>query len=87
MDGARLVLTDSRGIQEETTVLGVPCLTLPTTTERPVTVTEGTSRLIDPYDLAAIVGAVCIASDIPKNTAVLPRATQRLPPFSGIDAA
>jgi UDP-N-acetylglucosamine 2-epimerase (non-hydrolysing) len=58
MDGARLVLTDSGGIQEETTVLGVPCLTLRTTTERPVTVTEGTNRLVDPCDAAAIVGAV-----------------------------
>jgi UDP-N-acetylglucosamine 2-epimerase (non-hydrolysing) len=57
-DSARLVLTDSGGIQEETTVLGVPCLTLRTSTERPVTVAEGTNRLIDPYDPAAIVGAV-----------------------------
>ena len=58
MDGARMVLTDSGGIQEETTVLGVPCLTLRTTTERPVTITEGTNRLVDPYDEAALVGAV-----------------------------
>ena len=58
MDGARLVLTDSGGVQEETTVLGVPCLTLRTTTERPVTVAEGSNRLIDPCDAAAIVGAV-----------------------------
>ena len=43
---ARLVLTDSGGIQEETTVLGVPCLTLRDTTERPVTVTHGTNRII-----------------------------------------
>jgi UDP-N-acetylglucosamine 2-epimerase (non-hydrolysing) len=43
---ARLVLTDSGGIQEETTVLGVPCLTLRGTTERPVTVTHGTNRVI-----------------------------------------
>ena len=42
---ARLVLTDSGGIQEETTVLGVPCLTLRENTERPITVTEGTNRL------------------------------------------
>ena len=43
---AALVLTDSGGIQEETTALGVPCLTLRKTTERPVTVTEGTNRVV-----------------------------------------
>ncbi|HEX6938346.1 MAG TPA: UDP-N-acetylglucosamine 2-epimerase (non-hydrolyzing) [Longimicrobiales bacterium] len=42
---ARLVLTDSGGIQEETTILGVPCLTLRENTERPVTITDGTNRL------------------------------------------
>ncbi|HET9480993.1 MAG TPA: UDP-N-acetylglucosamine 2-epimerase (non-hydrolyzing), partial [Candidatus Polarisedimenticolia bacterium] len=46
MSGARLVLTDSGGIQEETTVLKVPCLTLRETTERPVTVSHGTNRVI-----------------------------------------
>src|SRR5439155_25281101 len=46
MSRARLVLTDSGGIQEETTVLGVPCLTLRENTERPVTVTHGTNRVI-----------------------------------------
>jgi UDP-N-acetylglucosamine 2-epimerase (non-hydrolysing) len=65
MAGARLALTDSGGIQEETTVLGVPCLTLRTSTERPVTVTEGTNRLIDPYDPAAIEGAAAGALDGP----------------------
>jgi UDP-N-acetylglucosamine 2-epimerase (non-hydrolysing) len=43
---ARLVLTDSGGIQEETTVLGVPCLTLRNNTERPITCEEGTNELV-----------------------------------------
>jgi len=43
---ASLVLTDSGGIQEETTYLGVPCLTARPNTERPVTITQGTNRLI-----------------------------------------
>ena len=46
MAHARLVLTDSGGIQEETTVLGVPCLTLRNNTERPVTVEQGTNELV-----------------------------------------
>jgi len=44
--GARAVLTDSGGIQEETTFLGIPCLTLRENTERPVTISEGTNRLV-----------------------------------------
>jgi UDP-N-acetylglucosamine 2-epimerase (non-hydrolysing) len=43
---ATVVITDSGGIQEETTYLGVPCLTLRSNTERPVTVTAGTNTLI-----------------------------------------
>lgn len=43
---ARLVLTDSGGVQEETTFFGVPCLTLRENTERPITVREGTNRLV-----------------------------------------
>jgi UDP-N-acetylglucosamine 2-epimerase (non-hydrolysing) len=64
---ARLVLTDSGGIQEETTVLGVPCLTLRKNTERPVTVWEGTNRLVDPRDEDAIVAAAdtVLASPMP----------------------
>ena len=46
MAHARVVLTDSGGIQEETTILGVPCLTLRENTERPVTVELGTNRLV-----------------------------------------
>jgi UDP-N-acetylglucosamine 2-epimerase (non-hydrolysing) len=43
---ARIVLTDSGGLQEETTILGIPCLTLRQNTERPVTVTHGTNRVV-----------------------------------------
>ena len=46
MANAACVLTDSGGIQEETTALGVPCLTLRTGTERPITVTHGTNRIV-----------------------------------------
>ena len=46
MNGARLVVTDSGGIQEETTVLGVPCMTLRENTERPVTIHKGTNVLV-----------------------------------------
>jgi UDP-N-acetylglucosamine 2-epimerase (non-hydrolysing) len=46
MADTRLVLTDSGGIQEETTILGVPCLTLRENTERPITVTEGTNLVV-----------------------------------------
>ncbi len=53
--GARLVLTDSGGLQEETTALGVPCLTLRDNTERPITITQGTNRLVgvDPDTIVA----------------------------------
>ncbi|MGD8806959.1 MAG: UDP-N-acetylglucosamine 2-epimerase, partial [Chloroflexota bacterium] len=55
MQNARLVLTDSGGIQEETTILGIPCLTLRENTERPVTISEGTNQLVgsDPDRIVA----------------------------------
>jgi UDP-N-acetylglucosamine 2-epimerase (non-hydrolysing) len=57
---ATVVITDSGGIQEETTFLGVPCMTLRRTTERPVTITEGTNTLIgdEPERLYAEVMAI-----------------------------
>jgi UDP-N-acetylglucosamine 2-epimerase (non-hydrolysing) len=55
---ARLVLTDSGGIQEETTVLGVPCVTLRDNTERPVTITHGTNVLVGTKKAGIIDGAL-----------------------------
>ncbi len=52
LDSARFVVTDSGGLQEESTFLGIPCLTLRDNTERPVTLTEGTNRLTRPEWLA-----------------------------------
>src|SRR6202011_4243439 len=46
VSGARLVLTDSGGLQEETTALGIPCLTLRENTERPITVRVGTNVVV-----------------------------------------
>jgi UDP-N-acetylglucosamine 2-epimerase (non-hydrolysing) len=56
VDSARLVITDSGGLQEETTFLGVPCLTVRANTERPITITQGTNRLV--ADARALVAAV-----------------------------
>jgi UDP-N-acetylglucosamine 2-epimerase (non-hydrolysing) len=63
---ARLVITDSGGIQEETTYLNIPCLTVRDTTERPITITEGTNRLVGARDLDAQVGRV-LAGDWPSG--------------------
>ena len=70
-DGARLVLTDSGGIQEETTVLQVPCLTLRNNTERPVTVTDGTNRIVG-QDIATIQAACEDVLSKPKPTSRIP---------------
>jgi UDP-N-acetylglucosamine 2-epimerase (non-hydrolysing) len=54
MAGATMVLTDSGGLQEETTALGVPCLTMRENTERPITVEQGTNTMVG-RDRAAIL--------------------------------
>ena len=59
--GSTLVITDSGGLQEETTSLGIPCLTLRENTERPITITEGTNRLIS--DLSTLQISVDDALD------------------------
>ncbi|QQS47193.1 MAG: UDP-N-acetylglucosamine 2-epimerase (non-hydrolyzing) [Acidobacteriota bacterium] len=70
---SRLTLTDSGGLQEETTALGIPCLTLRQNTERPVTIEEGTNRLVgrDPALIRSVVeevlsGAGCRKPRIPE---------------------
>ena len=62
MTCAAAVITDSGGVQEETTALGVPCVTVRTTTERPITVAEGTNRMVDPADPGAILAAARAAA-------------------------
>ncbi len=56
-DGAGLVITDSGGLQEETTYLGVPCLTVRPNTERPITCICGTNRLVAPNRVAVVAAA------------------------------
>ena len=53
--GGRVVITDSGGVQEETTYLDIACLTLRDNTERPITVTEGSNRLVQPATLGAAI--------------------------------
>lgn len=60
MSGAALVLTDSGGVQEETTALGIPCLTIRENTERPITIEEGTNLLVgtNPDAIIAAAGTI-----------------------------
>jgi len=67
--GAAAIVTDSGGVQEETTLLRVPCLTLRPNTERPITITSGSNRLVTSDELAAAVLKACddgpYAGDLP----------------------
>lgn len=65
--GARLVLTDSGGIQEETTVLGIPCLTLRDNTERPITIEMGTNQIVG-NDTNRIISAAFASLDSRADT-------------------
>jgi len=69
MSAAALVLTDSGGIQEETTVLGVPCVTMRTSTERPITIEQGTNRLAGVAP-KAVQRAIAEALAAPKSSRV-----------------
>jgi UDP-N-acetylglucosamine 2-epimerase len=56
--GSTMVVTDSGGVQEETTILRVPCLTVRRNTERPITITNGTNRLVEPEEVEASARAI-----------------------------
>ena len=58
VSGARLIITDSGGLQEETTYLNIPCITLRPNTERPITISQGTNRLARPEDVGGMVDDV-----------------------------
>jgi len=65
--GAKVVITDSGGLQEETTYLGIPCLTLRENTERPITVSEGTNKLINAENISENLHAV-LSGDWPTGS-------------------
>jgi len=69
VSNSRMVITDSGGIQEETSWLGIPCLTLRPNTERPITITEGTNRLITP-ELFSVSVKQILENDIRKKVKI-----------------
>jgi UDP-N-acetylglucosamine 2-epimerase (non-hydrolysing) len=64
--GSKMVITDSGGLQEETTYLDIPCLTLRENTERPITITQGTNKLVTADNLADNI-ANALSGDWPKG--------------------
>jgi UDP-N-acetylglucosamine 2-epimerase (non-hydrolysing) len=82
MKNASVVLTDSGGIQEETTVLGVPCLTLRNNTERPITLTQGTNELVGSDSSLIVRKAMAALSGGGKRGSIPPlwdgRASERI---------
>ena len=79
VEHAHVVITDSGGLQEETTALGVPCLTIRPNTERPITITEGTNRLIpDPAGITEAVTRVRRSASPPRPEGWDGKAGQRV---------
>jgi UDP-N-acetylglucosamine 2-epimerase (non-hydrolysing) len=71
VSGSTVVITDSGGIQEETTILGVPCLTVRPNTERPITISHGTNRLVTPEEAPSAVAAI-LAGAAPRPASAPP---------------
>jgi UDP-N-acetylglucosamine 2-epimerase (non-hydrolysing) len=86
MSEAKMVFTDSGGIQEETTILGVPCLTLRENTERPVTIKEGTNKLVGTNKKIIIESALSLLNNDREIAFTIPKfwdgkAAQRIVDF------
>jgi UDP-N-acetylglucosamine 2-epimerase (non-hydrolysing) len=79
VDGASAVITDSGGLQEETTALGVPCLTVRNNTERPITISEGTNQLVpEPSELPERVRGLTRVVDVRRPEGWDGRAGERI---------
>jgi UDP-N-acetylglucosamine 2-epimerase (non-hydrolysing) len=79
MRSAHAVVTDSGGLQEETTALGVPCFTVRDNTERPITITEGTNQLVlDPATLPPLVDRAQRAANVRRPEGWDGRAGERI---------
>lgn len=76
--GSDAVITDSGGVQEETTILGVPCLTLRENTERPITISHGTNQLVSPELLAKTFALVKDQAALKSQSGL---DTSRVPPL------